>query len=446
MKHWFWVALLFSQFAWGQTAVIVPKNSTLTDSLRKLEWFGEAKLGIFIHWGIYAVDGVDESWAFYNRKMPYLTYMDQIKRFTASKYQPKNWADLIEESGAKYAVITTKHHDGVALWDTKQNAWSIPQSAPARRDVLTPLVWSLKDKGIKVGTYFSLIDWSHKDYPAVTKDSIRYKLTDDTLRWNRFVQFNHAQIKEVNDAYHPDLFWFDGDWEHSAAEWKAAEIRNSILKTNPSCIINARLAGYGDYGTPEQHVPIQRPKDPFWELCMTMNKNWGYQPTDTVYKSTFELISIFADCISMGGNLLLDIGPKENGEIPEEQVKRLKELGRWTKKHAEAIHGSKAGLPHGHFYGPSTLSKDSTVLYLFVPGKGEGPFQVKGIKNQVKSVEVLGQQTKGLAKLVGKISWSSVPGVWYFSIPKGSLDSEMTVLKVVLDGKLQLYRGQGGFE
>jgi len=446
MKNWIWLGLFMSHFALGQTAVMIPQNQTLSDSLKKLQWFGEAKLGIFIHWGIYAVDGVDESWAFYNRKVPYLKYMDQIKRFTASKYQPHDWAKIIEQTGAKYAVITTKHHDGVALWDTKQNAWSIPKSSPAKRDVLTPLVWSLKEKGIKVGTYFSLIDWSHEDYPAVCKDSVRYKISDDTLRWNRFVQFTHAQIKEVNEAYHPDLFWFDGDWEHSAKEWKAAEIRHSILKTNPNCIINARLAGYGDYGTPEQHVPILRPKDPFWELCMTMNKNWGYQPTDTVYKSTYELISIFADCISMGGNLLLDIGPKENGEIPEEQIRRLKELGRWTKQHAEAIYGTKAGLPWGHYYGPSTLSADSTVLYLFVSGKGEGPFQVKGIKNQVKSVEVLGNQSKGLAKLVGKISWSSVPGVWYFSIPKNSLDSEMTVLKVVLEGKLQLYRGQGGFE
>jgi alpha-L-fucosidase len=439
--------ILFFKCSIAQTAIVgTSPSQTLNDDQTKMTWFGNAKLGIFIHWGIYAVDGVDESWAFYNKKMPYQSYMNQINRFYANQYDPQFWAKLIKSSGARYSVITTKHHDGVALWNTKQNQWSIPMSSPAKRDVLTPLVWALKSEGLKVGTYFSLIDWSHPDYPAVTKDSIRYQVKDDSIRWNRFSKFCLSQINEINEAYHPDLFWFDGDWEHSAKEWKAPQIRQSILKNNPNCIINARLAGYGDYGTPEQNVPINRPKDQYWELCMTMNNNWGYQPKDTFYKTTYELISIFADCIAHGGNLLLDIGPKSDGSIPIEQEQRLKELGRWTNKHAEAIFDTRAGLPFGHFYGPSTLSQDSTTLFLFVPAHGQGPLEIKGIKNNIASISIVGSPWTGNAKVVGKISWSSVPGLLFIDLPEEHLDREMTVVKVVFKEPLKLYRGHGGFE
>lgn len=417
------------------------------DSIRdKMQWFADAKLGIFIHWGIYAVNGVDESWSFYNKKISHADYMNQLKGFTAANYRPEEWAALIKESGARYAVMTTKHHDGVALWSTKENHYSIPKNAPAKRDVLTPFYQALEKQQIKKGAYFSLIDWSHPDYPAFTKDSTRYKIANDPKRWQRFLKFYQSQVNELNKAYHPDLWWFDGDWEHSAEEWQAPLVRQNILSLTPGAIINGRLQGYGDYDTPEQNFPVTRPKFNWWELCMTINNNWGYQPQDTNWKTPYEVITIFADAISNGGNLLLDIGPMQDGTIPPRQVNVLKELGKWNKKHAEAIFGTLGGLPQGHFYGPSTLSKDSATLYLFVPGKTNGNIVLKGVKNGIKKIRVVGKKEEPAYKVVGKISWSPIPGLVYINVPPSVQDEYMTVLAVELDKPLGLYRGQGGLQ
>ncbi len=415
-----------------------------TDS-SKMQWFSDAKLGIFIHWGIYAVDGTSESWAFFNNQVPYPKYMQQIKGFKAEKYNPKEWADLIKESGARYTVITSKHHDGVALWNTKMNDLSIPKMAPAKRDVLTPFANEIRKNNIQLGIYYSLLDWSHPNYTGFRGDSSRYKINDDTLRWNKFRKFYQGQINELTLAYHPDLYWFDGDWEHSAAEWQSPLVREKILSANPKAIINGRLQGFGDYETPEQNFPVSKPSNGNWELCLTSNDNWGYRPSDHNFKTPYQIISIFADCISMGGNLLLDIGPKADGTIPEEQVHLLKELGKWTKQNEEAIFGTIAGLPQGHFYGPSTLSKDSTVLYLFVAGTNAQNIYIKGLDNKILNAEILGSNQSLKPQIVGKISWSPVPGLVYFEIPETAKTTYMNVIKITLDKPLKLYRGKGGF-
>lgn len=497
---------------------IAPKGIERDSIAPKMQWFADAKLGIFIHWGIYAVEGTSESWSFHSRNTTYPYYMGQLKGFTAEKYDPKAWAALIKESGAQYAVITTQHHDGVALWNTQQltpnTPWSLGASeplklqkpslwnaklplsvvaqSPAKRDVIAPFAVALREEGLKFGAYYSLLDWSHNDYPGFFKDQGRFKLAEDTVRWQRFLRFMHAQIGELSSQFHPDLFWFDGDWENSNAEWNAPKIRQDILVANPNAIMNGRLQGYGDYATPEQNMPISRPMrmgldgkahSTLWELCMTSNDNWGWRPNDTLMKTSNEVIRIFSECLGMGGNLLLDIGPKADGTITAEQTKLLRDLGRWTSKHAEAIYGSLAGLPGGHFYGPSTMSKDSTILYLFltqvqgvprddkyleeealeeaineVLGKaGEDAIEidggsgmkcsvmVKGLRNEIVSAEVMGVEGKLNPKVVGKISWSSVPGTVFMEVPVDALDSDVTVLKLKLNGPLRLYNGAGGF-
>ena len=287
--------------------------------------------------------------------------------------------------------------------------------------------------------YYSLIDWSYPDYPGFLKDSARYDSAIDPVRWGKFLKFCHGQIDEITSRFNPDLIWFDGDWEHSAGEWRADYIRSMILKNNPKAVINGRLQGYGDYDTPEQNFPVSRPDLKYWELCMTMNESWGYYKEDKNYKTPYEIITIFADVISMGGNLLLDIGPKEDGTIPEEQIQILTELGKWTNKHSEAIFGTTGGIMQGHFYGPTTLSKDSLNLYLFIPGKVMGDVVVKGLDNKIKSVTVLGNGTKITPKIVGKISWSSVPGLVYINVPMEVQDSYMTVLRLELDKAIKLY-------
>ena len=410
-----------------------------------MQWFKDAKLGIFIHWGIYAVNGIDESWSFYNEYLPYDEYMKQLDGFTAANYNPEAWTSLIKESGAKYAVMTSKHHDGVALWDTKAGDLSVVKSTPAGRDLVGPFCKELRAKGIKVGLYYSLLDWSHPDYPNFTKTQKRYERDSIPERWDHFVKFDKAQITELMTQYNPDLVWFDGDWEQSAEAWHAAEIRQMLISNNNNVIINSRLQGYGDYATPEQGIPVSKPKDEYWELCMTMNDSWGYQQNDKNYKSSNLIIRIFADVIGMGGNLLLDIGPKADGTIPEEQAAILKELGRWTSKHSEAIYGTLAGVPKDCYYGPSTLSVDSTVLYLFLPSYNPTVLPsyspavlLKGITNPINSVWVVGNGTKLEQTTWLKPWWSGNPGLVEIGIPEEAMDPEMTVIAVLLDGKLRL--------
>ena len=414
---------------------ILNGQETEREKAERMQWFKDARLGIFIHWGIYSVKGVDESWSFYNRYLPYEEYMKQTKGFTASKYNPDYWASLIKESGAKYAVLTTKHHDGVALFDTKQSELNVIKKTPAGKDLVKPFCEALRKQGIKNGLYYSMLDWSHPDYPKFLNNQMRYE--NDSVRWNRFLEFRKNQIHELA-AYKPDLLWFDGDWDYNADQWKSKEMRDLIDSWMPGVIVNSRINGYGDYATPEQGVPLTPPAEPYWELCMTMNDSWGYQPNDKNYKTSDQIIQIFTDCISMGGNLLLDIGPKPDGTLPEEQVSILKELGRWTGKHAEAIYGTRAGIPKEYFYGPTALSANKEILYLFIKDKPNGPLMIKGLKNQVNRIWVVGNGTKLEAKVMMKSYWSEVPGILYIDLPENLLDEKITVVAVLLKGPVDL--------
>ncbi|WP_289055453.1 alpha-L-fucosidase [Carboxylicivirga marina] len=533
------------------------------EKAKRMQWFKDAKLGIFIHYGIYAVNGIDESWSFYNGYINYDDYMKQLDGFTASQFDANEWASIIKESGAKYSVLTTKHHDGVALWNSDTDHYNTVKNSAGQKDIVTPFVKALKKEDIKVGLYYSLIDWSYPDYPGHLRNEKRY--AKDEERWNRFTDFYFTQMTELSKRFDPDLYWFDGDWEHSAEEWKSKELRELMLKYNKNIILNSRLRGYGDYDTPEQGAPIKKPNNPYWELCMTMNDSWGYQHNDHNYKTPYQLLRIFVDCINMGGNLLLDVGPKEDGSIPQPQLDILKEFGRWTKKHNEAIYETHAGIdykhyngptaiskdgetlylyldrkpnhkvlvngldvdissvrvvgtdaplnyefnnnllsidvkaevcdpaitviaidlkssirlinlattlkeyemaevtksdrwnkkhqialedmtdaiPSGHYNGPTAVSKDKNILYLMVDGKNNGPLVLRGLKNKINRIWVVGNGTKLSHKVIGKQYWSAVPGITYIDLPHKVLDNEMTVIAVLLDGELDLYRDKG---
>ncbi|MGE8528993.1 alpha-L-fucosidase [Chryseobacterium rhizosphaerae] len=582
------------------------------DNNKKMEWFRNAKLGIFIHWGIYSVNGISESWSFFNNYINYENYMKQLNGFSASKYQPEEWVGLIKESGAKYAVITTKHHDGVALWNSNaEKAITIPGNASAQKDVLSPFVTSLKNSGLKTGLYFSLPDWSHPYYDINTRTKKRYDLKNDPKRWQQFTNYYQTQLTELSSKYKPDLLWFDGDWEHTAEEWKATQTLGILKQYNPDIIINSRLNHHGDYDTPEQGIPVIAPQNPYWELCYTMNDSWGYQPYDQNYKTPNMIVRTLADVISMGGNLLLDIGPKADGTIPEKQVEILKNLGRWVSKnkkavyetqrgipfenykgksslsdskksvflyleeaknitkiyglatkptsakiigdskavvdlsyndkntvslhfsnvkfdkdvsivelsfdtppvflkdfgkekqslsqlmdqkntrsaiydiadalhdgdnlftnsgltgdgldmhlgksahtnpetlqwiskHAEALFGTEKGLPEGHYPGMSSLSKDKQTIYLFVEGEPTGPIALKGIKNNIARIRIVGEGTLLDHSIYNKLYWSDRPGIIYVDIPKERLDKNMTVIAVLLDKPIELYREKIG--
>ncbi|WP_175636441.1 alpha-L-fucosidase [Pedobacter ghigonis] len=403
-----------------------------TISNQKMQWFADAKLGIFIHWGIYSVNGISESWSFFNNYINHDAYMKQLNGFNAAKYQPTEWVNLIKESGAKYAVITTKHHDGVALWDSKMpNATTTVKHSAAKKDLITPFVADLKKSGLKTGLYFSLPDWSYTDYDGFTRDRKRFDYKQDPSRFKKFQNYFQGQLNELSNQYNPDLVWFDGDWEHSGEEWQAKNILENLRKVNPNVIINSRLNGHGDYDTPEQGVPVVRPASPEWELCYTMNDSWGYQPYDNHYKSPNMIIRTLVDCISMGGNLLLDIGPKADGTIAPEQVKILKGLGRWTQKHAEAIYGTQAGIPAGHIVGKTTLSKNKDVLYLYLDYKTKNGILLSGIKSKINKIEVVGNKAQPYTIKLNETDY-------LLNFKEADFDSDVTVVKVSLNGPIQL--------
>lgn len=421
-----------------------PPAETPEEKESRMEWFSRAKLGIFIHWGIYSKGETSESWAFHNGTISLEDYMKQSEAFTAEKYDPALWARLIRESGARYTVITTKHHDGFALWDTKAGDVSAVKSSPAGRDLIAPFAEEVRRQGVRLGFYYSLIDWPRDDYPVIYRNGPdRYRIADEPKRWQHFVDFNFAQLRELNDTWKPDLYWFDGDWEHSAEEWHAAEIVAMLRKTNPDVVINSRIQGHGDYDTPELGVPVVRPASKWWETCMTMNDSWGYRTDDTDYKSPMTLLRMLVDCISLGGNLLLDIGPRADGTIPDEQVAILKEFGRWTSKHAEAIYDTRAGIPAGHVAGYTALNLPGDVLYVYLPYRPNESVEVKGLKSPIKRVRVVGTDRELDWKLYNDISWSEVPGVYYIQVPDEVLDERITVLALELEEPVRLYRGSG---
>ncbi|MGE8427761.1 MAG: alpha-L-fucosidase [Sphingobacterium sp.] len=392
-------------------------------STQKMDWFEDAKLGIFIHWGIYSVDGISESWSFFNNYINHDNYIKQLNGFTAKNYRPKEWAKLIKEAGAKYTVITTKHHDGISMWNTKADkAITTLQDAAAKQDVITPFVKAIQEEGLHTGLYYSLPDWSHPYYDVFTRNRKRYELKSEPSRWDSYVKYYQKQLTELSEQYKPELLWFDGDWEHSAEEWKAKETLNLLRKYNPNIIINSRLNHHGDYDTPEQGIPVTRPDAKFWELCYTMNDSWGYQPFDKKYKSPNMIIRTLVDCISMGGNLLLDIGPKADGTIPEEQLNILKQLGRWTHKHAAAIYGTRAGIPFVNYGGKSALSKDGKTLYLYVYEQ-KPELQLRGLVNHtaIKGVSVVGDAS-------AKVNVKSENGTVQVDLTKVNFDQDVTVI------------------
>ena len=424
----------------AQSPVPPVRSTTETDAQKaaRMQWFADAKFGVFIHWGIYAVDGTSESWSFFNGETTHAQYMAQRHDFTASNYDPRAWAELIRRSGARYAVLTSRHHDGMALWDSRQGL-NVVDDTPAGRDLVGPFVDALREQDLKVGLYYSLPDWSHPDYDVFTRKQKRYETDAEPERWQRFLRYYQGQVQDIADRYNPDLYWFDGDWEHDADTWQAAQVRERILARNPGAIINSRLAGHGDYGTPEQGVPVTRPRDPYWELCLTMNMSWGYRPSDNAYKTSGQLTRILVDTISMGGNLLLDIAPLEDGSLDPRQVRILEDMGRWTARHGEAIYGSRAGIPRDYFNGPSTLSADGRTLYLFLDGRPNEDVVVKGLDNKVLDARVAGNGAKVAHQVIGKLSWSKAPGLLYLDIPDDAFDPVVTVIALELDGPVSLF-------
>jgi len=438
---------LFALILGASISAAEPAAPVITDR-PDMTWFSEARLGIFIHWGIYSEGKGSESWAFHNGEMPYDEYMAQAKTFTAANYDPDRWAELFKAAGARYAVLTSKHHDGFALWDTAQSKLNARDGAPAGRDLVGPFCEAMRRAGLKVGLYFSHLDWSHPDYASVVMEGgvsdegsrkNRFSFPqgpENPAAWERFLAFHHAQIQEIARKFHPDLLWFDGDWERSAAQWRMPELRQQIKVWLPNVILNSRMQGYGDYATPEQALPVHPPAGP-WELCMTINDSWGYQAKDRNFKSVRQIVRLLTECASQGGNLLLDVGPRSDGTITPEQTRILRGLGRWTAKHAEALYGTTAGIPKDYYYGPSLLNKTRDVLYLVCYDRPADGVWVKGLRNAIKRASVVGGAELAHRRFM-RADWAHQPGIEIVDLPGEAVDPDATIIKLELDGPLEL--------
>lgn len=435
-------------------------NTSLTP---EQAWFNDAKFGVFVHWGIYAVGQYPESWSFFNHgnpgqdpadSLPLDLYMAQRHAFLARRYDPEKWADLFVEAGARYSVLTTKHHDGMALWETAEH-YSVVRDTPAGRDLVEPFCAAMRARNIHAGLYYSHLDWTHPDYPSVYKadgsrpnpqhtgNKYAYPMgTETPSRWENFLRFHRLQLRELCERYSPDLLWFDGDWERTAEQWRFAELREQLQSWRPGVILNSRMGGYGDYATPEQGIPMIAPEGP-WELCLTMNRSWS-MATDPSYKTVAELIRVLVECAGMGGNLLLNVAPLADGTIFYEQARILREIGAWLRLNGEGIYGTRAGLPHGHFYGPSTLSQDRQTLYLFQLDPPQGEIAVKGVRNKIRSATIVGGDGTQLARRVsGGAEWAHIPGVLWLNAPASAIAPHATAIKLELEGALDLYTGRG---
>lgn len=429
------------------------------------DWFREAKLGIFLHWGLYAVKGITESWSFFTGALSYDEYMSQAEGFTAENYDPDEWADLFAKAGAKYAVLTAKHHDGFALYDTKFSDLNVVKGTPAGRDLIAPYCDALRRAGLRVGLYYTNTDWSAVDnmctlldctpeeFRELNRQAVNYMMLKDRVNaqdsqthptptpeqlavWKRFLQYYRDQMKEVLTNFGDvDLLWTDVMMARAGYDWDCDETIRMINEVSPNTVLNSRIVGYGDYDTPEMYIPL-RPLDRPWELCTSFNESWGYQPHDHNYKTVRQIVRIFVECISKGGNLLISFGPKADGSIPEEVRTRLLELGEWTHRYAEAIYPTEKGLDPAYFQGGSTLSKDKKTLYLFVYDRPQEQVMLNGIRSRATRITSMVNGQELTSRVIGGAPWLNLPGSLWINLPAEACDPVCTVLKLEYDSEI----------
>jgi alpha-L-fucosidase len=360
------------------------------------QWFTDAKYGTFIHWCLDNDSG--EVTAMQRPSVFKNVALAEAAKFGADDFKPEVWAKEIKSFGSKYAVLTTKHHVGFALFDSPRSRFTAKKNSPAKRDLVKPFVEAIRAQGLRVGLYFSLPDRSHPDYFSL---KMKNKLEADSglsdfKGWERFTDDMLFEISWLCRNYGKiDLFWFDGDWERNAALWKSRQIMDTIKKYQPWAVVNNRLRdkNLGDYATPEMVVPMEAPKFfPAWELCTTLAYNWDGPDKSKAIKSPSEILEIFLHTLNLGGNLLLNISPDEKEKIPDNQLLPMKTVGNWIQKNQEAIFGTEPGLPTGHFDGKSVIKNGN--LYLFVMGKQDRELVLKGIEGKIASVEILSSGQK----------------------------------------------------
>ena len=449
-----WIVAACAAVCWTASAQTTAPYAPAPENLQARTAFQDAKFGIFLHWGLYSMLGSGE-WTMTNRDINYREYAKLANAFYPHDFDAAEWVSAIKSSGAGYVCFTTRHHDGFSMWDTAQTDYDIVDATPYKQDIVKALSDECARQDIRLHLYYSLIDWSDPRYRTVYPEGMKKEdcLNDiygspagkeeEPEKWQEFLEFNNHQLKELMSNYGTvDLLWFDGDWERSAAQWKMPEFREYLHTLNPNVVLNSRMQGYGDYETPEQGIPLYGPKGE-WEFCTTINDSWGYRPSDNDYKSSGQIVRMFCDCITLGGRMLLDIGPKEDGTLDERQEKVLLDLGGWIHDHKEAVFGTEKGLDYNHFLGGSTISADKKTMYLFVYDKPQETLCVKGIKTPVKRVTVLHTGEELRFSYTGSLPWSGIPGTLWIWAGEMSIHPFATVVKVELEDEITYNLGHG---
>ena len=410
-----------------------------------LDWFTAARLGLFVHWDHASQQGLEISWPMVGGVFAIRAGEVSVEQYhsSASTFDPQEWdapalARMAKECGVRYAVLTTKHHSGYAMFHTKLSDWSVEHS-PFGRDIVREFADAMRAEGIKVGFYFSLCDWHHRDYPAFTDEMKPYAFPQgppppDEETWERYLAFMYGQIEELLTGYGKiDLIWFDGGWERRASQWRSSDLEAMIRRLQPGILINDRLPRSGDYATPEQFVPPTPPDGP-WETCMTMNESWSWNPDDTDLKSPRSLVHTLIEVAGRGGNLLLNISPKGDGSIPSEQVERLQHVGSWLARNGESIFDTTPGLEPWQHYGPSTRRGDR--IYVHLLARHYDTVTVRGVP--VKRITAVTELASGRA-----LEWSrrtsiidrladDPDGELTIQVPPDVVDDDATVLAIDL--------------
>jgi alpha-L-fucosidase len=351
----------------------------------RMAWWRDARFGMFIHWGLYAVaagswKGTPTTkageWIMNDLKIPIAEYETLVGQFNPVDYDPRAWARLARAAGMKYIVITSKHHDGFALWDSRVSDYDV-MATPYRRDLLKPLAEACRAEGLRFCTYHSIMDWHHPDYlPRRAWDT----RPASSANFDRYVsRYLKTQLKEIVDGYDPAVLWFDGEWENTWTHERGVDLYDYVRGLKPDILINNRVdkgrrgmeglnregTFKGDFGTPEQQIPANGLPGVDWESCMTMNDTWGFKANDHNWKSAATLIRNVVDTASKGGNFLLNVGPTAAGRIPDASIERLEAIGTWMAVNGEAIHGSTAS-PFGAVpWGRATRKGTTTYLHVF---------------------------------------------------------------------------------
>lgn len=418
--NWF----VFSQYSGHET----PE-----EKLHRMQWFTDSRFGHMMHWGAYSVLGHD-AWYMNTANIPKDTYIQEACiPFDPQNYDPEYWSEVIVSTGQKYLTITTKHHDGFAMFETNIDEFApydVVNTAGVHSAVLRPLAEACRAKGITFCCYYSLLDWGNVNEVAIESGAAEVPPAIDPNDVTRYLSELKEHLKELIEIFDPALMWFDGAWAAFLTEDVCEDVAAYLRRLSPQIIINDRLGGspnVGDFITPEQSIPVST-QSQLWESCMTINDSWGYNVDDTNWKSTAKLLGSLLDCASKGGNLLLDTGPTADGVIPQPCIDRLSDIGTWMAKWGKAIYGTRAGtldvsVQSGAY---CTVGKDHTAYVTLTQLPENHTLYIEATSNAPKAVYWLDQpQTP--------VNYQLINGFMAISLPDTLPDELGVVLAMEFD-------------